>query len=364
MRHPRTLRRALLATLAAVTVALPAAAPGCTAGFAPVSQLTGLRVLAVVADEPYAQPGDTVTFAMTYDDTYDRPPPEILWLGGCYDPEGDDYYNCYTSLGLADLNPESPPPGVVLGSGTTFSLTLPSDLITRRPKPSSGPYYGLAYVFFLACAGGHIAPVAAQGTGLAGSFPVGCLDSAGNQLGADSFVPGYTQVYAFAEGWTNANPLFSGDGLALDDAGIPDGPSGIPVVEGCAVPEDTRQATPGCGAKDPFSVCPSYNLTVEVPANVAEIDPSTTGPDGQPVHETVWVDYFADNGDIQVPTLLVSDALTGIEPAASYTTAWIGPPDAGPVHVWAVLHDSRGGEAVLEKTLMVAVSGDGDGGAP
>src|SRR5262249_40406118 len=53
---------------------------------------------------------------------------------------------------------------------------------------------------------GKIGPVPPSGTGKAGSFPFGCFDPDGNQLGPDSFVPGYTQVYAFEDGRVNANP--------------------------------------------------------------------------------------------------------------------------------------------------------------
>src|SRR4029079_13330971 len=100
-----------------------------------------------------------------------------------------------------------------------FTLHLPPDLISRRPLPPDGPHYGVAYVFFAACAG-TIKPVPPDSTGRAGSFPLGCFDAQDNRLGADSFVPGYTQIYSFEDGRTNDNPPVSG--LTLDGKPIAD----------------------------------------------------------------------------------------------------------------------------------------------
>jgi hypothetical protein len=107
----------------------------------------------------------------------------------------------------------------------------------------------------------------------------------------------------------------------------------------------------GCGAVNPFSTCSNYQISVQVPNNVAEIDPATKNSNGQPLHEAVWVDYFADRGDIQTPILLVSDPTLGIQ--GDYSTIWIPPPTSGVANLWAVVHDSRGGEAVIERQVTV-----------
>jgi hypothetical protein len=377
MKHRSPLRRKLLASLALCTLCAPAlssGASGCAAGFPPISQVSGLRVLGVVADKPYAKPGDQVTFTMTYDDaTADvgagagaPRPVQIFWLAGCYDPAGDEYYGCYSQLASVFADPENPPPGTV-GLGQSFSLALPSDIISRRPQPTNGdPYYGIAIVFFAACAG-TIQPVAPQGegaggSGAAGSFPLGCFDANGVQLGADSFVPGYAQVYAFADGRTNDNPVVTG--LTINGMPMPEGVAGAVQVAGCSVPEDTRNSAGGCGKTDPFKACPEFQMSVTVPDDVAEVDPSGMAQGGGPLYETVWVDYFADNGDIDSPVLLVSasaPATPGGSPLqSSFSTNWIAPPsaapDAGPlppVKFWAVVHDSRGGETVIERYLQV-----------
>ena len=233
-------------------------------------------------------------------------------------------------------------------------------------------------MFFAACAG-TLQPVPPSGNGAAGSFPLGCFDSQGNQLGADSFVPGYTEVYAFADGRTNANPVSNGiivEGATLigggaeeaadgggdagaddggvdggaDDGGIDGGADagasgGIVVVKECPIPESTRLLNAGCNQADPFSTCTAYTVDVDVDAGIADHDDA-----GKPL-EAVWVDYFAEQGDFDTPTLLVSNQVTGL--TSTHSSKYIAPPQAGVVQLWAVLHDSRGGASVLTGFVTV-----------
>jgi hypothetical protein len=364
MKHKHPRRRALLATLGLAAFAAPALASGCGGGFAPISEIDGLRVLAVVADKPYAKPGDQVQLTIKLDDGYAdpttpdggaRPPTNVWWIPGCFDPPGDDYYGCYAQFAaeLGKFDGGTPPTGLI-PTGDSFTFTLPSDIITRRPPPASGQTpYGVAFVFFLACSGSEIRVVQDEG-GRAGSFPIGCFDADNNRLGADSFVPGYTEVFAFADGRTNANPLPTGLSVTnlATDAGVAEdaGPAEDAAIPACSLPEASRNAA-GCGAVDPFKTCTDYRISVQVPNDVAELDPSTKDSNGNPLHEAVWVDYFADRGDIQDPVLLVSDATLGIQ--SDYSTIWIPPPTSGVANLWAVVHDSRGGAAVVEQHVLV-----------
>ncbi len=394
-----TRRRLVLASLAFTAFVGPPLASGCAADYPPISEIDGLRVLAVVADKPYAQPGDTINLTLTYDDaeaygpapdvgtggsatsgtggaghgTRTARPIQVMWISGCVDPDGDEYYGCYASLEAAVKGGAAGSSGVTIAVGETgtataplvknFSFTLPDDIISRRPKPAAGtPYYGIAYVFFAVCAG-TVKYTGEQASGSAGSFPLACVDASGNPLGADSFVPGYTSVYAFADGRTNANPpIQSFDVLPADgsgDAGV-DG-SGDAGVDGsgdgsltsvpvCSISEADRAAA-GCGHKDPFSACTAYQMGVTMDPGYAELDPATKGDNGTPLHEEVWVDYFADSGDVQDPLLLLWDAKLGQQ--ANTSTLWIPPPQSGVANLWAVVHDSRGGESVAHQQIVV-----------
>lgn len=345
MRKPRALRRYLLAALGV------AAAAGCAAGFAPISKVDGLRVLAVQADKPYAKPGDTVTFTMSHVDSKLRDA-QVLWIGGCFDPPGDAYYGCYA--GFAELLQNLDDPAKLfqsglVGLGDTFSVKLPEDIVSRRPRPAAGaPYYGVGIVFFAACAG-QLGPVTDEGSSAAGSFPIGCFDEDGNRLGADSFVPGFTQVYAFDDGRTNENPKVEPvlDITVHDEAGAAEEP--LPT---CGVSQDDRLAPPGCGRADPAKECQLYDVTVKVDEEtILEIDPSGKQADGSPLYELVWVDYFTDRGDFTGDVRLVVDAVTGLQD--DFSATWIPPTTAGPARIWAVVHDARGGQTLVERTVQV-----------
>src|SRR5262249_31524206 len=151
----------------------------------------------------------------------------------------------------------------------------------------------------------------------------------------DNFVPGYTQVYAFEDGRTNQNPTICTDrdpmmcpgdnkrgnvnGIIVQELDDNDNlVSGGIVKDGdtvasCSVSEANRSTAGGCGRTNPYKACSRYQITVDVPDDVAEPDPSSTDMNGNPLHEIVWVDYFADGGDIETPVLLVSDAIAGIQ---------------------------------------------------
>jgi hypothetical protein len=357
----KRLRRGLLFGASLFALGAPAIASGCGGGFDPISLVNKLRVLAVVADKPYADPGDDVTFHMTYYDGYIDPKDpngpgrnvQVLWLGGCFNPIGDQYYGCYESLAelFQSLTPGKPPPPDLLklvGFGDTFTLKLPADLITRRPRPPSGPYYGLAYVFFAVCAG-TIKPVPPDGTGRAGSFPLGCFDANGKRLGAESFVPGYTQVYSFEDGRPNTNPVLNA--LTLDGEPVPEGIGEELTIGPCDIPADSRNGPVACGQKDPNTDCKSIQIDVDVPANVAEVDPQGMSLDNKPIFETVWVDYFAEKGSFDSGIQLVSEATAGI--TKDHSSHWVPPAEPGRVSLWAVVHDSRGGSAVIQRYVMV-----------
>lgn len=333
------------------------AAPACGSGLEPASKIEGLRVVAVAADKPYAAPGDAVTFKMTYDDGpagKGKRPIQITWLGGCVDPIGDQYYGCYQSFQDLFQSIQSgmlPPPGTIAQGVDldTFTTTLPKDIISRRPAPQSGPHYGIEYVFFAACAG-KIRPIAPEGTGKAGSFPLACFDEQGNRLGADSFVPGYTQIYSFEDGRPpNTNPPITS--VTADGGDTDDDPQKPIDASLCSVAEETRQEPPSCSRKDPFKECTEITFDVKVPADVAEIDPDGKDENGNALREAVWVDYYADAGDFDSDLRLVVDPTTG--ETKDHSTKWIAPPDAGTVNLWVVLHDARGGVTVAHRTIVV-----------
>jgi hypothetical protein len=388
----RGARRWLLGTLA-VLASAPWLGGGCSAPFDPTSLVNTMRVFAVVQDrcengghwnqpqnteclpseptdaepEPttaivggsYAHPGDQVRMTMTFRDGYvdpddpDAPPrdPEIVWLGGCFNPEGDQYFNCYEQLAsvLADgIDPLDLPPE--LGRGATYVLPIPEGVLADRPTPTSGPRYALGYVFFVVCAG-RLGIVPPEGDGAAGSFPVACFHPDTNRrLGPESFIAGYTQVYAFEDERQNAHPPF--EDLLLDGELVNRDEPGLERmrVERCPILEEDRRVQ-GCGAEDPGE-CRTYDLSLALPeAPIAETDTGATGADGQVLTEAVWVDYYSDGGDLGSAVKLVNDPVEGYNP--EHESEWTPPSEPGDYFVWAVVHDARGGASVIERVITV-----------
>jgi hypothetical protein len=355
------MRRSLLLSLVLALLA----AQSCAPGFDPPSVVSTLRVLAVTADKPYALPGEEVTLRMTVHDGLgdaDGHPRslQILWVAGCFDPEGDQYYLCFAQLAetFAALEGGAPPTDLVSlqvaspeASGVpdahSFAFTLPEDIVSRRPVPDEGPHYGIAYVFFAACAG-TLAPAPLEQVGTTvPELPLRCLDAEGNPQGPDSFVPGYTQVYAFADGRTNANPAT--DGITLDGKAIPEQGDDPPVVARCPVTAAERR-TGGCGTGSPTDDCTHYQIEAVV-GDSAEVDPGAFDENGNPLREVVWVSYFADAGDVEPSIKLVSDARSGY--LGEHEAEWIPPAEPGLVTLWAVTRDQRGGQSVVRRFVPV-----------
>lgn len=340
-------------------------APSCAASFYSTSKVNTLRVLAVTIDKPYAKPGDDVTLRMTVHDglnPQDGPRPVyILWLAGCFDPEGDIYYLCFEQLidvlaplaegGMPDSGLFQVSQALPASSGEPdaheFTFTLPEDIVSRRPVPPTGPHYGIAYVFFAACAG-TLAPTELESSGgTVPDFPVRCLDENGNPQGAESFVPGYTQIYAFADGRENQNPPITG--LLLNGVEIPEDVTAIPTVPRCPLSEDERRAS-GCTADDPAEVCTVYEITPAI-GDVAEADPGAIDPEGRQLRESVWISYFAADGDLEPALQLVSDPVTGL--LDDLKTEWVPPAEPTVATIWAVVRDQRGGSSVIRRFVRV-----------
>jgi hypothetical protein len=327
----------------------------CSAPFDPPADINSLRILLVQADRPYALPGDTVTFRMQYADGRDFEagqsiaPIVVTWIGGCWNPPGNDYYGCYESLGqlFEGLQAGQIPPEIAIGPGLTdFAITVPTDVLSGVGTPATGARAALGFVFFIVCAG-QLGPVQQSGETEAGAFPIGCFDENGRELGSDGFVPGYTQIYVFEDGRLNANPVVNGityDGEFLDPAGAP------PQIKRCDVTDEERNKS-GCSAIDEFTECTTVKFDVAVPDDVAEIDPDAFDANGEPLREVVWVSYFTDGGDFDSATKLLSDASKGIQ--GDHGTEWVPPEEPGLYTVWAVVRDNRGGSSIVEQLVTV-----------
>jgi hypothetical protein len=329
---------------------------GCGPEFDPGSEIKTLRVLGVKKDKPYAQPGDTVNLQLLWHDAKGRDEAEVqrAFIGGCVNPPGDLYYGCFAQQTGA---PGGLPP---IAFHDDFQVTLPSDIISSRRDLEPGqPRYGLYIVFFAVCAG-EIAfdrEAAADASG-SGGLPLRCLDDAGKPLASEDFVVGYTSIYSF-EGVSNQNPAFS-----VDDEGKGQFLIGEQAVVSDCVGEACQVTAPvevDCDAEperciescadDGDDGCPNIDVkpAIEQSANVEKDGVSST-LFGTAVTEQMWVNYYVDRGGISQARLL-NDTTSGWN--EKYRAQLHAPKDAGPLQVWAVIHDNRGGMEFSRVTLGV-----------
>ena len=334
---------------------------GCGPDFDPPSELRSLRVLAVQKDVPYAQPDSEVNLSMLWQDASplagsDRPI-QIAWSPGCYDPPGDLYYACFSDQNLfGDMTPQDP-----LHPEHT-KVHIPDDIISRKgpvADGSSNAPYGLTYVFFAACAG-QLTLLPSSGDSTA--FPVGCKDSNGNMLGADDFVAGYSSIYSF-EGFSNDNPVISG--FEFRGSPVPEG--SFCVGDDCLKRDGSEPAQdvacddaatswlciPAC-ADDGDSTCPGHAFRPTIDKNDSKNqnqDAVSAALLGREVGEQMWINYYTDAGGFKSPVRLLNDATNGWND--DYGTEFYAPKQTGPLRIWAVAHDNRGGMAWSGITVKV-----------
>jgi len=355
---------------------------GCgSTGFEKPSVVKGVRILAVQKEPAYPHPGETVNLTMLYWDgkrsESGRSPVQVLWVGGeaggprCINPKGDLYYGCFSPGGFALIStdasvPETGDAATIVDAGadagaiadaaapldaagidggiqpapalgdhtsTHHADIPPADVILRPIPPEQGVPYGLEYVFFAVCAGriGFVAPASSPNT-----LPVGCFGPSGDLLGPDDFVPGYTSIYAYADR-RNTNPIVSN--LLLDNAPI--GSAAGPI----ATPPHVAR----CTASDSID-CPTHAIKVAIDPASAEVDPSAT-IDNVPLGEQLWVAFYTTGGEFKSELRLVNDAQKGWN--EDNGTEWRVPTTPGPVRLWGIVHDNRGGVAWVEGEVIV-----------
>lgn len=299
----------------------------CGPSFDPPSLVNSVRILATQAVDPYAAPGAPVSMTvLAVDGRSDASVPmNVFWFPTvCFNPPGDNYYNCY--LSLPDLFRPNTDIDPGLTPGPTFSFQMPPDVIAGSRASSNGDPYGLAFVFTAACAG-HLEYVPPPTGGPPDAVPIGCFADDGSPVGVEGFVFSFSEVYSFADR-TNTNPVIQQitfGGSAVDpDAGI--------TVAHCTSSDITK--------------CASTPLDVVVPASSQERDPGNLDVNGDVLGEEIYVDYYVTSGKVQNDTVILFDPRAGRLPGTG--DKFYSPQTAGDHRLWAVVHDNRGGVAWVE----------------
>ncbi|MDB4976887.1 MAG: hypothetical protein JWN48_5228 [Myxococcaceae bacterium] len=272
--------KSLIVLLAYLSVFLP----GCADELDPPSRITELRLLAVQADTPFAQAGQTVHLHALAVDPDNR---RLSWAWGtCIDATSSLALDCLRGLSFDELT---------IGEDlTTHTLVVPS---------TDAPSVGVAIVV---CPG---AIVRGQTEGI----PVSCLDESGAARSISAFEIGLKRLYN-RDSSLNHNPVI--DRISWD---------GEPWLEG-EVKQDSckRQAASGCTAYT------EHRITVTAPdAAETSLGADASGP------EQAIVSFFASGGEFDDEVRFYDDA----------ETKWHARREDGArlQTFWFVLRDDRGG---------------------
>jgi len=330
--------------------------------FDPQTLINTVRILASGADKPYAAPGDTVNLSLL---AYDgRPvkaaPMKQYWLPlTCLNPVNDAYYGCFATLAALAGNssaaagdagtvvqPDGGPldqaalaatlgPCLVTGNlspclptGPNYQLTLPPNAVAGHAAVAGGSVpYGLAIAFNIACAGNVKLALDTFDPTQPQSFPLQCVDDAGNVLTPDDYVFGYTRVYAYETDTsiTNANPVITDVKVGGQ---IIDPHVGFTVQHGA----------------------PKIDVDVDVPDDVWEITQDKTA-DGTAIHEQVFASYYITLGKIDDEVRILFDPSAG--KIDDHKTQFEPPADPGEGFMWIIVHDNRDGVTWVQVPIHV-----------
>lgn len=297
-------------------------ATGCGNDFDPSSRVNTLRVLAVRADLPYAQPGDTVSLDTLSHDPDGR---TLTWgWAVCENPEDASTLGCVEALRRRAARGED----VRLTTGESldrFTVTIPDDALTRAPKPLPGR--ALEGVVAVACPG-TLEDLIRTDTTPEDPLPFVCRDGRGRRLSTFDFVVGMKRIFVRGKD-RNANPEIAR--VTWDGEDWPE--THIPTVSACA--KQTNK-TDDCDAKL------RHRVQVKATPESAE---SGTDETGESFEEQLVVQYYADDGTFA----------DDVRIAASPETDWVAGPNARgkELHFWLVLRDDRGGVTWTERRVQV-----------
>ncbi len=351
-------------TCFSLTAAFALGAIGCGPELESPAQVTNLRVLGVQKDLPYARPGETVRLSLLWENgTEESPQPvQTFWLKGCYDPPADLFSGCVARFAEAAIASESPEAffaenykqcdaegDCVLGAdglgADQFDITLPDNIVRPVIQDPAQPPFGTAFVFFGVCTG-QLDP-----TGLAdvpdepGAFPMpDCLDEDGKKLGPDDYIVGYSTIYAYDD-FSNENPIVQGFQVAGQEVEVDCIGTDCVATQG----DETvlTECTEGFACIDTCEddgdpSCPEIDIRPIVDRASAEPDTVAIAAFGRDLEESLWINYLVDRGDVRGQGVrLLNDANTGWND--DFGTDFYAPKEPGPLRIWAVVHDNRGG---------------------
>ena len=291
----------------------------------------------------------------------------------CANPPRDSYFGCLETHrqafegfdGAIDLLSQR---------GDSITLSVPSSIVSRpelppevgvpalrscseisddyscrsiyHPPPDTDdlPNFGSMFVFFALCPG-----TLTYDAGVKEGFGLLCLDADDRPLGPSDFVFGYSEVFLYEE-LANQNPVI--DGMVVDGTEAT-ACVGLDCLESDDRPEECADGIvclDVCTEKDEDD-CPEIDVKPLIPRTFAcgagecknaEQDELAQLAYGRSYTEQMWIRYYADHGKMASEVKLLNDATTGWN--ADFGTKLRLPQEPGPLRLWAVVYDNRGGQ--------------------
>jgi hypothetical protein len=317
-------------------LALAVAFASCTPTFSDTTSIVAApRLLAVEATPAEAAPGSP--FAMT-----------ALYVGpgGPQDPSGIDWSICLLQKPLGDPDPISSACFVdassglsPLGTGGSVSGAVPSNAceLFGPESPPPAPGQPAARPTDPDATGGFYLPVSVKSDGdqwSAALERIACQPSGVTQAVFTAFSNGYV---------LNQNPavasLVSLDADGGTTAIAPDAPGAGPAL--------TVSAGQGVSLEVAWPVCPSVPAACGGAETYIYVDPTTkqiaTG------RESMVASWYATAGTFDLDRV----GRDGTDTATTVDNGWTAPTSPGPVHMWVVLRDARGGVGWGSYTVTV-----------
>lgn len=337
MAHPR--KRHTLGLMLATTMALSVWVVGCGPTLDKISSLETLRVLGVRKSSPYAAPGETVHLKMLWEDGRAELPPQVETFFGfwCLNPPGNSYAGCLTML--PNVEPS------FAFNVNEFEVRIPEEALVPSPVPDARAS-GSAFVFYAVCAGTLEVADLDKGISDPEELVPRCLDEDGEQVGADDFMIGYSQIFIYEE-LRNENPVITGLRQGEFEIEVDcideecDAPFAVPELTDC---QEGILCLETCEEDGDPVLCDAKSI--EVIFDPASVEKDEVAADfGSDLQESIWVSYYIDRGSLSPELKLINDSTHGL--FDHYSTNLYPPEEPGPVRVWAVVRDNRGGTTWL-----------------
>lgn len=269
-----------------------------------------------------------------------------------------------------ELFPEGPPPSEALlelvgHEGDSVTITVPQSTqevetalgrfqiprsescdpmdsecrsVYHEPPDDKLPDFGSLFMFFALCPGSL-----SFDASIKEGFGLLCRDEDGNALGASDFVFGYSQIFLY-ENFQNENPVI--DGMRIGGEVAENACVGLDCLNDDEEPPE--ECTSGVICLDACTKadeddCPEIDVKpiLEEAKNV-ESDSVAEQAYGRDYEEQMWIRYYTDRGRMASEVRLLNDAVAGWN--SDYGTELRVPQEPGPITIWAVVADNRGGQ--------------------